>query len=190
MIKATMPEQHQDMFQPNASFPGHVLHEAEAELNQLVRVLQEEGIKVHRPNQVDWSKVGGYTAAMARDGLMTVGNTIIEAPFAWRSRKREIDLAYGNVLDELATDPRTTVVRTPKRHGADTIYDDNQQDVHANGWAINNTRPAFDCADFMRFGKVLIGQYSNVTNEKGVDYLRAHIPEGYTVEMLEGAQAY
>jgi glycine amidinotransferase len=123
---------------------------------------------------------------------MTVGSTIIEAPFAWSSRKREIDLAYSNVLDELATDPRTTVVRAPKLHGADTIYNGVQQRVHTSecdttGWAINNTRPAFDCADFLRFGKVLIGQYSNVTNEKGVQYLRARVPDGYSVEMLEGS---
>ena len=89
-----MPEQYQDAFQPNTLFPEDVLQKADAELDQLARVLQGEGIKVYRPNHVDWSKVGGYTAAMVRDGLMTVGNTIIEAPFAWRSRKREIDLAY------------------------------------------------------------------------------------------------
>lgn len=124
---------------------------------------------------------------------MTVGNTIIEAPFAWRSRKLEIDLAYGDVLADLAANPHTTVVRAPKVDGPDTIYDDISQHEHVvddefHEWAINNTRPAFDCADFMRFGKVLIGQYSNVTNEKGVDYLRANIPDGYTVEMLEGTR--
>ncbi|KMU80267.1 glycine amidinotransferase [Coccidioides immitis RMSCC 3703] len=52
-------------------------------------------------------------------------------------------------------------------------------------WAINNTRPSFDTADFMRFGKVIIGQLSNVTNMKGVEYLRSVIPEGYTVEILQ-----
>jgi glycine amidinotransferase len=194
MIKATMPELHQQKFQPDSPFPEGVLQKAAAELDQLARVLQEEGIKVYRPSHVDWRKVGGYTAAMVRDGLMTVNNTIIEAPFAWHCRKREIDLAYGDLLADLAANPHTTVVRAPKVDGPDTIYDNVGQHEHvvddgAHEWAINNTRPAFDCADFMRFGKVLIGQYSNVTNKKGVDYLRANIPEGYTVEMLEGTRA-
>ncbi|GJN70094.1 hypothetical protein PLICBS_004146 [Purpureocillium lilacinum] len=37
----------------------------------------------------------------------------------------------------------------------------------------------------MRFGKIILGQLSNVTNQRGVDYLRAIIPQGYTVEILE-----
>ena len=57
--------------------------------------------------------------------------------------------------------------------------------------ALNNSRPAFDAADFMRLGKTLLGQFSTVTNQKGVDYPRKVIPDGYSVEILEftGSQA-
>ena len=30
-----------------------------------------------------------------------------------------------------------------------------------------------------------LGQFSNVTNAMGIEYLQAHIPEGYSVNMLE-----
>ncbi|KAF2001784.1 hypothetical protein P154DRAFT_595881 [Amniculicola lignicola CBS 123094] len=187
MIKATMPEQYHEKFQPKSRFPQDVLHKADAELDQLVNVLAQEGIKVYRPNNVDWYEVGGYTGSMPRDGLVAVGNTIIEAPFSWRSRRCEVDLAYGNILAELAKEGPLTIVRAPKILDADTIYNgiENHEKEKEPVWAINNSRPAFDAADFMRFGKVLIGQYSNVTNHKGVEYLRACVPDGYTVEMLE-----
>lgn len=191
MVKATMPEEHHDRFQPKSRFPGALLKQADEELDGLVNVLEKEGVKVFRPKHVDWYDAGGYTAAMPRDGLITVGNTIIEAPFSWGCRKREIDLAYSGLLAKLEQAGQFTIIRAPKIIGADTIYNDVGQLADGagetkNNWAINNSRPAFDAADFMRFGKVLIGQYSHVTNCRGVEYLRACIPNGYTVEMLDG----
>ncbi|KAF2824235.1 Amidinotransferase family protein, partial [Ophiobolus disseminans] len=187
MIKATMPALHQKLFQPDSPFPEHILQKEDAELDQLARVLQEEGVIMYRPNVVDWRKIGGYTAAMIRDELTTVGNTIIEAPYAWGCRKHEIDLAYGEFLNQMAGAGFTAIIRAPSISDLDTIYDGIRESEHGADhiWAINNSRPAFDCADFMRFGKVLIGQYSNVTNQKGIEYLRASVPDGYTVEILE-----
>ncbi|KFY63145.1 hypothetical protein V496_04155 [Pseudogymnoascus sp. VKM F-4515 (FW-2607)] len=190
MVKATMPEEHHDRFQPKSRFPGALLKQADEELDGLVNVLEKEGVKVFRPKHVDWYDAGGYTAAMPRDGLITVGNTIIEAPFSWGCRKREIDLAYSGLLAKLEQAGQFTIIRAPKIIGADTIYNDVGQLADGAGetkhnWAINNSRPAFDAADFMRFGKVLIGQYSHVTNCRGVEYLRACIPNGYTVEVLD-----
>lgn len=186
MITATMPDEHHDKFKPNHRFPSEILHRANQELEQFASILEENEVQVHRPRKVDWHKVGGYTAAMPRDGLLTVGNTIIEACFAWGCRRQEIDLAFSNILDELEKDKLVKVVRAPKVAQPDTLYDGvgvNENGVHE--WAINNSRPAFDAADFMRFGKTVIGQLSNVTNMKGVEYLRAAVPEGYAVEILE-----
>ncbi|KAK3500440.1 uncharacterized protein B0T23DRAFT_41995 [Neurospora hispaniola] len=172
------------------------------------------GIKVYRPKEVDWAKAnegrGGYTGAMPRDGLMVVGRTVVEACFGWGCRRGEIELAYSGVLEDIMEGAQKAgeslrVCRAPKIVGGNTLYDgllddDKPEDGGAkqngtiprgsqNGnqtthWAINNTRPAFDCADFMRFGTVLIGQLSHVTNPKGVDYLRAVLPASYTVELL------
>lgn len=186
MIAATMPEEHVDKFIPGRRFPTDLLDRADQELRQFVAILRDHGVRVYRPKAVDWAKEGGYTAAMPRDGLLTVGNTIIEACFAWECRHREVDLAFQSILDELAKDSAVKVVRAPKVAHPEALYEGvgNREDgVHE--WAINNSRPAFDAADFLRFGKTLVGQLSNVTNMKGVEYLQNAVPEGYTIELLD-----
>lgn len=174
-----MPSEHAHHFQPKSLFPEDLIAKADAELDQFAAILEKEGVKVYRPKNIDWLAVDGYTGAMPRDGLMSVGNTLIEACFAWQCRSREVELGFAPILDELAQDPRVRVVRRPEYTFADSL-DDNEGE-----WAINNSRPAFDTADFMRFGHTLIGQYSHVTNQAGVDYVRQHLPPGYNIEILD-----
>ena len=200
MMAATMVKQYVSEFRPNNPFPAEILEKAQQELDGFAAVLKQHGVHVYRPKEVDWLKVGGYTGAMPRDTFMTVGNTLIESPFAWRCRQEEVDLGYSDILEQLSSSGSARICRPPKIVGKDTIYDgivDGIDGDHISGdvngdvngdmksWAINNSRPAFDTADFMRFGKTIIGQISNVTNPKGVQYLQALIPEGYTVEILE-----
>jgi glycine amidinotransferase len=52
-------------------------------------------------------------------------------------------------------------------------------------WVTNNSRPAFDTADFMRFGTTIIGQLSHVTNQAGVDWVIKNLPKRYKAEMIE-----
>lgn len=192
MMAATMPSEHLAHFKPLSPFPPDILARAQEELDNLAEVLQKEGIRVYRPNKVNWLKVQGYTGAMPRDGLMTVGSALIEAPFAWRCRRHEITLAYSDILSELgSSDSGATICRAPLITGEDTLYHGMLGKSRTIGkvltshWSINNSRPAFDAADFMRFGKVIVGQLSHVTNRRGVEYLRAVVPEGYTVEILK-----
>ncbi|RYP14562.1 hypothetical protein DL765_006295 [Monosporascus sp. GIB2] len=206
MIAATMPHEHASEFRPFNAFPEEVITRAQWELDNFASLLERQGIRVCRPRKIDWLKVGGYTGAMPRDGLMTVGNALIEAPFAWACRRHEIQLGYSDILHELSGGGSSRIYRAPLIIGPDTLYDgvdvkavaayhgraDNLEGVQNGnghgvnpGWAINNSRPAFDAADFMRFGKTVIGQLSNVTNCKGVQYLQAVVPEGYAVEILD-----
>ena len=188
MIKATMPIDHQTSFKPANPFPKAIVDRAEQELDQLSAILEGQGVTVYRADDVDWVEALGYTAAMPRDGLIAVGQSLIEAPFAWNCRKHEISLAYQHILEDLAKDPSCKIVRRPEHSFVDSLYEDvgdRAQDRGGPKWIINNTRPAFDAADFMRFGKVILGQYSHVTNAKGVEHLRQHLPPGYTVELLE-----
>ena len=190
VIKATMPPGHLDCFKPASPFPAAILAHAEVELDLLADLLERWGIGVYRPNSVDWLQHGGYTGAMPRDGLMTVGNHLIEAPFAWECRQHEIRLAFEDILTDLARDRSSEVLRRPRNLHQTSLYEPDDQvldviETNQFPWIINNARPAFDAADFMRFGKVIIGQYSHVTNAKGVEYLRRHVPKGYTVELLD-----
>ena len=190
MIQATMPQKHHKHFKERHRFPDDIVQLASRELDHFVSVLEKEGIRVYRPDDVDWHAVGGYTGAMPRDGLFVIGNTLIEACFAWNCRRSEIDLAFSRLLHELGADESVRIVRAPARPNPDTLYD-SIEDGHCelgegkHQWAINNTRPAFDAADFMKFGKTVIGQLSHVTNQKGVEYLQQALPERYRIELLQ-----
>ena len=188
MIQATMPAVHQHRFLPQTLFPPDLIAKAEAELDHLATLLEKEGIHVHRPpRDIDWLAAGGYTGAMPRDGLMVVGSTIIEACFAWPCRDREISLAFEPILRVLGQDSGVRIVRRPANAWAHMLMDkeNRQGEFPISSWVINNSRPAFDTADFMRFGKVILGQYSHVTNDAGVNYIRRHLPRGYKLEMLD-----
>jgi glycine amidinotransferase len=190
VLRATMPHGYLDCFKPASLFPVDIVAQAEAELNQLAVLLEQRGIQVYRPSDVDWMQHGGYTGAMPRDGLITVGHHLIEAPFAWGCRQYEIQLAFEDILTDLAKDRSIEIIRRPPNlHQTSLYYSADRESMLAETkefpWIINNARPAFDAADFMRFGKVIIGQYSHVTNVKGVEYLRRHIPRGYTIELLD-----
>ncbi|KAG6130400.1 hypothetical protein E4U25_007181 [Claviceps purpurea] len=195
VLEASMPAEHINEFRSGNPFPTEIVSKAQAELDNFASVLQQHGVKVYRPNEVDWLKVGGYTGSMPRDALMTVGNTLIESPFAWACRREEVELGYSTILSELSSGSGPArICHAPTIVGSDTIYDQS----FLNGtrgksstnhdtfvWSINNTRPAFDVADFMRLGKTLVGQLSHVTNMKGIEYLRAQVPDGYSIEVLQ-----
>ena len=66
-------------------------------MDNLAKILESEGVIVRRPeilegdfsqpyNTPDFKSKGGLYAAMPRDILIVIGNEIIEAPMAWRSR--------------------------------------------------------------------------------------------------------
>ena len=182
-----MPAEHWDAFRPGHRFPADLLAQADEELEQFVTILETHGVRVYRPEKVDWFQEGGYTAAMPRDGLLSVGNTLIEAPFAWPCRRHEMQLAFAPILDELARDPTVRVVRAPEVTNPDALFEGvgARRPDGTPGWAINDARPAFDAADFTRCGHTLVGQLSHVTNRKGVESLRAAVPAGYAVELLD-----
>ncbi|KAF7154881.1 hypothetical protein CNMCM5623_003139 [Aspergillus felis] len=189
MIAATMPAAHGHRFQPRSPFPQELVGKAEAELDQLAAILEGEGIKVYRPpSGIDWLAEGGYTGAMPRDALISVKNVLIESCYAWPCRAREVEIAFAPILDELSKDSRVKVVRRSESSFADTLLSPGGSP--ASPWVINNSRPAFDAADFMRFGTTIIGQYSHVTNQAGVDYIRENLPNGYCIEMLDVNDPY
>ncbi|ATY64238.1 amidinotransferase [Cordyceps militaris CM01] len=193
LTRAFVPPEFLDRFRPHNPFSAEIVENAQQELDTFADVLRQHGVTVYRPDEVDWLKHGGYTGAMPRDRLLTVGNTLIESIPAWGCRQKEIELGFSTILSHLShpEDAAWRVFRAPVLHGRDTIYNGKEQDKFdpAHDWAISNTRPAFDAADFMRFGKHLLGQLSHVTNQKGIDYLRSVLPEGYTLELIEPTYA-
>jgi glycine amidinotransferase len=80
---------------------------AQRELDHFIHILEGEGIKVRRPDFVDfvrpyrsphWSS-RGFSTACPRDIFLIIGNEIIETPTCWRSRYFEAG-AYRSLLKE------------------------------------------------------------------------------------------
>ena len=109
-VGACVPEEHWPFFKNfgGQPFPRDHLIKAAAEVEELCRVLEGEGVTVRRPEIADFSEgyktpdfevPTGMYAAMPRDILMVIGNEIIEALMAWRSRFFEYR-AYRSLLKE------------------------------------------------------------------------------------------
>jgi glycine amidinotransferase len=113
-------------------------------------------------------------------GQWEVQVTALTSAFSWACRRHEIELAHGTLLKRLEGQAYT-IVRPPHPPEPDTIFD---VEVGVR-WVINNSRIAFDTADFVRAGIHVIGQLSNTTNQKGVDFVRAHLPAGYELIIIE-----
>jgi glycine amidinotransferase len=130
-------------------------------------------------------------AAMPRDALLVVGEEIIECPMAWRSRYYE-SLAYRPLLKKyFQGGARWTAA--PKPELTDDQFD---QDWCESGsgrspsLVVTEYEPTFDAADFIRCGRDLIAQRSNVTNDFGIEWLRRHLGEDYRVHVFEFADAH
>ncbi|WKX69321.1 amidinotransferase [Streptomyces sp. XD-27] len=179
MVRATMPREHWSRFVPGNPFPAEVVHAAEQELDQLATLLTERGVRVHRPLSLDWAALGGYSSAMPRDGLFVTGERIIEAPMAWRSRRREHD-AYLPLVQRLVKEGARWLPAGVDRETSGLLDGAGSRD----GWVINNTRPAWDAADFLRLGEVVLGQLSHVTNPSGVAHLQERLGPEHRVHLV------
>ncbi len=179
-----------------SAFPQDIISNASRELDALSNRLVKLGVKVRRPDILDfnkevttpwWSSKGLY-AAMPRDVLLVVGDTIFEAPMAWRSRYFE-SYAFRNLLmDYFRKGGRW--LTAPKPTMAETFYDPNYSPDRAiiegqKQFVINESEIAFDAADFVRFGTDILAQKSNVTNAAGIEWMRRHVPSGFSVHEVE-----
>lgn len=191
-LRATMPREAWPFFQRRggAPFPAELVDAARRELDAFARLLESEGVTVRRPDRAapharpyatpDWSSAGGLYAAMPRDVLLVVGDELIEAPMAWRSRHFEIH-AYRSLLKEyFRRGARWTAAPRPRL--ADALYDSEYEEPEEGGpmrYLLTEEEPVFDAADFVRCGRDLFYQRSNVTNRLGVEWLARHLGPGF-----------
>lgn len=177
-------------------FPDQMIEKATVELDGLVKVLEDLNVKVHRPTKTDysatvttpwWSSQGLYSA-MPRDVLMVIGDTIIEAPMAWRSRYFEV-YAFREVLHKLFNEGGKWLA-APKCSMDDRFYNADYTPDKATidgvrQFVVSEREVAFDAADFTRCGKDIFVQKSNVTNAMGIEWVRRHIGSEFTVHEVE-----
>ena len=177
-VAATSYEHNHDFFVTNAGkpFPKEAMEKATAEVENFCEVLRQEGVTVRQPDVIDHGKEystpdftsTGMYAAMPRDILMVVGEEIIEAPMAWRSRFFEYR-AYRSILKEYFRQGAKWTT-APKPLMSDELYDFNysrkveeRHKLAAVGrFVTTEFEPCFDAADFIRAGRDIFVQRSQV----------------------------
>lgn len=196
-VKATMPSRYWDMFRTYGGqlFPKELIDAGERELNELIHILEMEGVNVRRPEAVnyttayatpDWSSESGLYGAMPRDVMTVVGDRIIEAAMPWRSRFFEIH-AYRSLIKEYFQ-TGANWCPAPRPELRDELYID--QYVEADKDAPFNScltefEPVFDAAEFMRCGRDIFVQQSQVTNQFGIEWMRRLLGDEYRIHELK-----
>lgn len=196
-LRATLPEGMCDFFQRNAGrpFPAERIEAAKRDLDELCRVLEGEGVTVRRPEALDFrrpfstphfSSSGGLYAAMPRDVLLVVGDEIIECPMAWRSRYYE-PLAYRSLIKAyFKAGARWTAAPKPELRDELYVHDfvDPKEDEPLR-YVITDVEPTFDAADFLKLGRDLVVQRSNVTNPFGIQWLQRHLQDRFRIHVIQ-----
>jgi len=194
-VEAVLPEWSQRFFREHAGtfFPSKLVDLARREVDGLADFLEGEGISVRRPD-ADTPNVGVVTpffsasgnlyAAMPRDGLLAVGETILETPMAWRNRYFEM-FSFRSILKDYSR-RGARWISAPKPMLSDALY---RRDLNLECGRFESVltefEPVFDAADFVRVGHDLIGQLSHVTNWSGVEWLRRCLGPEYRIHIYE-----
>lgn len=159
------------------------------ELEEFVRVLEGEGVKVRRPDPIvttrgystpDWTCVSGRGQTVPRDVIIVIGNEIIEASMSWRNRYFEF-LAYRNLIREYF-EKGAKWSAAPKPRMTNDLY--NAAFQRGKEYFLTEAEPVFEAADIARFGKDLVVQRSHLTNEAGIEWLRRHLGPTFNIHVL------
>uniref|UniRef100_A0AAQ4R1T2 Glycine amidinotransferase n=1 Tax=Gasterosteus aculeatus aculeatus TaxID=481459 RepID=A0AAQ4R1T2_GASAC len=206
-VKANTYEKYWPFYQQygGQQFPADHLKKAVAEIEEMCNILQHEGVTVRRPEPMSWSEEyktpdfssSGMYAAMPRDILLVVGNEIIEAPMAWRARFFEYR-AYRPLIKEYfkngakwTTAPKPTM--SDELSAGHTLINldypirtvEDRHKLAAEGkFVTTEHEPCFDAADFIRAGRDLFVQRSQVTNYMGIEWMRRHLAPDYNIHII------
>ena len=164
-------------------------------MNEFAHILEQEGVTVRRPDiqdgdfsqpysTPDFSASNGLYAAMPRDILITVGNQIVEAPMAWRSRFFEYRPYRSLIKEYFHQGGKWTAA--PKPLMSDALYESEDTFETGDGnFVVNEFEPVFDAAEFTRIGRDLFVQRSQVTNFFGIEWMRRHLGDPYRIHVLD-----
>jgi glycine amidinotransferase len=181
---------------------------ADKQLDELVYVLQQEGVTVRRPDPLPlnvgfsspyWQCRSGWNTANPRDLFFVIGDEIIECASPLRNRQYE-SLAYKRLFTEyFRAGARLTAAPRPALR--DQLYDFNcratdsgevadlgkriQPDGVPHRYPINEQEPVFEAADFVRCGRDLFVTRSVVTNGLGIEWVRRHLGPGFRVHEID-----
>jgi glycine amidinotransferase len=182
--------------EPDAPFPADIVTRAQASLDGFIAILHAEGVTVRRPDVAEyqqnayatpsWGVNSGFCSANPRDGIIVIGDEIIETPMADRSRYFET-WPYRTLLKEYF-EAGARWSAAPKPQLLDAQFDTDYQQKHnpdgENRYVLTEFEPTFDAADFVRCGRDIFGQLSHATNRLGFAWLQRHLGDRYRVHQL------
>jgi glycine amidinotransferase len=178
--------------------PGALVDGAERQLDHLATLLDRLGIVVRRPDPVDhgigaktpdWEIAGGRANACPRDTLLVIGDEIIEAAMAQRSRWFEFR-SYRRLLAEyFRGGARWTAA--PKPLLSDKLYAEpaSYPFDYSNAPLLTELEPAFDAACFARFGRDIFWRPDLVSNEFGAAWLQRHLGDRIRIHRIAFREA-
>ena len=183
-----------DKIPPKERFYFHddVYRETEEDLNHLVEVLEDFGVKVHRPKTIKtdslvsnghWNTDQYYTFC-PRDTMTVIGDTIIEAPMTLRSRQFETD-AYRELFIEYMENGAKWICAPKPR-----LTDDSYQREDLSKLTLTEVEPVFDAANILRHNDDILYLNSNTGNYKGYLWLKNILGDKYKVHFLENMYSY
>ncbi|MGB5987727.1 MAG: hypothetical protein WBG37_20650 [Desulfobacterales bacterium] len=176
--------------------PEEMFFKAKEQMDGLVKILEDRGVRVDRPTPLDfsqavstpdWHQKTMFGCMPPRDVLLTVGNEILEATMSYRSRWHEY-LCYRPLLEQyFREDPNFRWEAAPKPRLTDRSYkpdywrkfkswtpEQKEQAMRTGDWVLTEAEPLFDAADMGRAGKDIFIYHSSVTNRAGIEWLRRH----------------
>ena len=171
---------------PRGPFPQQILEETEEDLTEFVRVLDELGIAVKRPDPwphesefstIHWDAHGYYNYC-PRDIMLVIGDQIIETPTVIRSRAQETFSYRSLLMDYMRSGAKW--YSAPRPMLLDSLFD-----VDPDKPTPRNDEPAFDAANVLRMGQDLIYQVSATGNELGGQWLQSILSDEFRVHFLK-----
>jgi N-dimethylarginine dimethylaminohydrolase len=173
--------------------PSWVIDESNEDIEELVKVLERSGVRVHRPGVIDtaaefstpeWTTTGWYIWC-PRDLLLPLDNLMIECPSPTRSRYFETRV-YRDVMLEAVRDG-VEWISAPKP----VLADDSYSFADLAQPTLRNIEPLFDAPNVVRIGRDLLFQISNSGNEMGFQWLKNLLePRGYRLHMAEHVYSF
>ena len=176
--------------------PLATVERANAQLDNLVNLLESRGVRVDRPEPIQWNQAvntpdfttGSMFGCMPpRDVLLTVGKEILSAPMSFRCRYWEF-LAYHTLMQRyFDEDPGFRWEQAPRPRLADDSFqagyfdeitiEERLKRTAALDFVTTEHEPLFDAADILRIGKDLFCQHGLTTNRRGMEWLQRHFPD-------------